>query len=115
MSQRIGTLEAADKAGITYRQIDYWIRTGRIHPAGWKKTRNNVPHFYANREWTGGSGTSTRIDEDELGVLLHMALLTKAGLAVQQAHDAARYMMENHSDYAPLGHGVVIMVREVEP
>jgi DNA-binding transcriptional MerR regulator len=94
MTQRIGTLEAADRAGITYRQIDYWIRCGYI------------------RADQGGSGSRTELDETELGVLLHIGLLIRAGLTLRVAHDAARYLTTEGSEYA-LGHGVVIAIREM--
>lgn len=28
----VSTREAADRAGVTYRQLDYWVRTHRVRP-----------------------------------------------------------------------------------
>jgi hypothetical protein len=89
----VGTLEAADLAGITYRQIGYWIHSGHIHAD------------------TYGSGSRTELPDGELVVLQRMARLTKTGLAVSVAAEAARFMTEKDCRYAPLAGGVVIWIR----
>jgi DNA-binding transcriptional MerR regulator len=94
VTDQVGTLEAADLAGITYRQIGYWIHRGHIHAD------------------SNGSGTRTQLPESELAVLLRMARLTRTGLAVKTAAQAARFMTEKDCRYAPLSGGVVIWIRE---
>jgi hypothetical protein len=114
VSDPVGTLEAADLAGISYRQIGYWIRCGYIATAGSVIVRKEgeIPVKYLNRYGGRGSGTQTRIDEHELAVLLRMARLVHTGLAVSVAAKAARFMTEKDCRYAPLAGGVVIWIRE---
>jgi hypothetical protein len=111
MSQLTGTFDAAEQAGISYRQINYWIRRGLIHPVGWYIRRKDgcvqVDH--------AGSGTHVDLDRHELRVLILMGKFTRAGLALQVAHDAARHMLDHDSEYAPLGHGVVVAIRGETP
>jgi DNA-binding transcriptional MerR regulator len=94
VSDPVGTLEAADLAGISYRQIGYWISCGHI------------------RADSNGSGTRTHLPATELEVLLRMGRLTRTGLAVKTAAKAARFMTEKDCRYAPLPGGVVIWIRE---
>lgn len=57
----------------TYRQLDYWVRRGYLHPVG------GVGHGNP-RDWP----------LSELRVARAMAVLTEAGLTVKAAHDIAR-------------------------
>jgi hypothetical protein len=90
----LGVGEAADHAGITYRQAGYWIRSGHIHVQ------------------TYGSGTFIEIPPRELAVLSRMGRLVRTGLAVNVAAGAARFMTDRELAYAPLAGGVVIWIRE---
>jgi DNA-binding transcriptional MerR regulator len=60
--------------GITYRQLDHWIRRGHLHP-------DNA---------TAGSGIAREWSNDELAVAVRMARLVKAGLSPEHAARAAR-------------------------
>jgi hypothetical protein len=114
MTQRIGTLEAADLAGITYRQIDYWIRTGVIHVVdAWVPRGHRAAVGYVNLNHRGGSGSRTSLDAHELEVLILIAKLVRVGITLRVAHNAARQMVDEGSEYVSLGHGVVVAIREV--
>lgn len=61
--------------GATYRQLDYWSRTGYLHP-------NNV---------LAGSGVARTWPDGELEVARLMAQFVQAGLTVPAAAHAARH------------------------
>lgn len=67
--------------GLTYRQLDYWIRTGRVHVT--------VQHG-ADGDRLTGSGYARDIDEDEVAVVRTMTALTNDGVHVDTAHRVAR-------------------------
>ena len=58
----------AAKAGITYRQFDYWCRSGY------------VPGAYGT-----GSGINRSLTSDQVVYVLRLAKLVKAGFSVQTA------------------------------
>ncbi len=60
--------------GVTYRQLDHWVRRGFLHP------RNPNP----------GSGYTTVWPAEELRVAARMGRLVKAGLVLDVAHRIAR-------------------------
>jgi len=62
-------------ADITYRQLDYWTRTGCVHARG-----DDAP----------GSGFWRVYDDDEYRVITLIARLTKAGVSLDVAATAAR-------------------------
>lgn len=64
--------EVLERTGATYRQLDYWIRAGYLHPLRRR----------------GGEGTgSPRVWPDAE----RMAILACAGLTLPAAHHAARH------------------------
>jgi hypothetical protein len=63
----------AKDCGITYRQMDHWVRLGYLQPG--------EGH---------GSGHARQWTRTELGVARDMGLLVKAGLLPAAAHRAAR-------------------------
>lgn len=65
---------AANPPGMTYRQLDYWIRAGYLHP-----TNPN-----------GGSGSVRHWDDTELAVAAAMARAVRAGLPPPIAARVAR-------------------------
>jgi hypothetical protein len=85
---------AADRAGITYRQLDWWCRQGYVHAP------------------SAGSGYRRTIPGPEMQVLQRMGRLVRTGLAVNVAATAARFMTDRELRYAPLAGGVVIWIRE---
>jgi hypothetical protein len=115
VSAAMGTREAADRAGITYRQIDYWIRRGYIATAGSVIVRKEgeIPVKYLNRYADQrGSGTQTRIDDTELQVLLLMARMSRARFATVEAARLARLSVTGNRSVLPLtaGTGLVLLV-----
>jgi hypothetical protein len=94
MTAALDSYTAADRAGITYRQLDWWCRQGYVHAP------------------SGGSGYRRSIPEHEMQVLQRMGRLVKTGLAVNVAAGAARFMTDRELAYAPLAGGVVIWIRE---
>jgi len=77
-----GLLTSADitfEAGITYRQLDFWIRHRWLQPV---------------REWRGfgrGSGSPRWWSEDELEIARRMGRLTAAGIPPAVAASFARH------------------------
>lgn len=67
---------AADRAGITYRQLDHWIRKGYINGA--------LP----------GSGNPRTINGHEADVVRDMAALVRAGFRPDVAARIARQALE---------------------
>jgi len=62
------------EAGLTYRQVDNWIRLGYLRPV------DSAPGSGYKREWP----------VNELRVATSMAYLVKAGLTLSVAHEVAR-------------------------
>jgi len=71
--------DLARLAGITYRQLDYWTRTGLIHS----------PNTGAN------SGTLRIYPRTEIATACLLAQLLHAGLTRRIAHDIARTLLEH--------------------
>jgi DNA-binding transcriptional MerR regulator len=78
-------------AGITYRQCDYWVRTGLLRP----ECASN------------GSGSRRRWTADEIEVARTMGRLVRAGLPPETAHEVAR----SGDSRCEIGPGVWIEVR----
>ena len=71
----------AATAGITYRQLDFWVRQGYLKP------------LFAPQ----GSGFSRAFSESEVDVARRMARFVAAGVFPEAAHNAAR----NGGELAP--------------
>lgn len=74
--------DIARSVGVTYRQLDYWIRKGFLHARSFDWKDN--PHD------EGGSGFRRELKEGEMAVLELMVRLMKAGLEVNTAASVAR-------------------------
>lgn len=74
MEQGYSTREVADATGASYRQIDYWCRTGLV-----------VPDF---AEATG-SGTRRRFSGEDLALIRDVMGLMARGFRLRQAFDEA--------------------------
>lgn len=77
------------QARITYRQLDYWTRTGRLRAIN-PRPGSGFPHLYP---------------DDEIPVAAHMGALTAAGLGLQAAATTARALARG--DPAHLGPYVI--------
>lgn len=63
-------------AGVTYRQLDYWIRTGRVRPV----------------DGPCGSGNYREFEQAEAAIATRMGVLVRAGLLPDAAEDVARQL-----------------------
>lgn len=63
-----------NEAGISYRQLDMWVRYGYLHPA------TTTGEAFADRVWP----------EDEALIAVEMGRLTRAGFTVRSAASIAR-------------------------
>lgn len=92
----VGTTQAAVEAGISARQLDYWIRCGYVRAVG------------AGR----GSGSRTLLSRRELQVLALTGRLARAGLALDVAAAAARVLSDEPEKPFYLGDGLALSVDE---
>jgi DNA-binding transcriptional MerR regulator len=60
--------QAVDAAGISYRQLDYWVTTGLIQPAVWKRR---------------GSGSARRFSPEDVEALKVVSDLLRYGVTVR--------------------------------
>jgi len=74
----MNSLTAAEQAGITYRQMDHWIRRGYIAAS------------------CPGSGHEREITERQAAIAKHMGELTKAGMKPAAAAQYARDLVNGH-------------------
>ena len=79
----VGVVSAEREAGITYRQLDFWVRRGFLRPVH-----------------DGGTGRSREWTRAELDVARLMGRLTAAGLPLETAHRVAR-SGESRAEIAP--------------
>jgi hypothetical protein len=86
------TLPDLAAIGVTYRQLDYWVRTGRI--------RVDEP--------TPGSGQRRTWPDGELEVAARIGRLLKAGLSLAEAAHVAR---NPHAD-VELAPGVHVRIED---
>ena len=89
MPSPTGFTDAVTRAGVTYRQADYWIRRGWVQ----------VLH-------DGGTGQSREITRGEAEVLRLMGQLTQIGLKPAVAAETARLIQETGA--AVLGDFVIL-------
>jgi DNA-binding transcriptional MerR regulator len=82
--------EVCKVVGISYRQLDYWARTGLVRPS----IRD-----------AGGSGTQRLYSFQDLLQLKVVKNLLDAGIALQQIRKAVEYLKDSKQ---PL-HGVTLM------
>jgi DNA-binding transcriptional MerR regulator len=75
--------EVCRTIGITYRQLDYWARTGLVTPS--------------IRE-AGGSGTQRLYSFQDLVVLKVIKKLTDAGVSLQRVRKSIAYLRQSGHD-----------------
>ena len=88
VNQDVG--EGAPLDGVTYRQLDFWVRRGYLRP------EHEAPGCGGNRKWT----------EEECRVARLMGRLVAAGFTPEIAHRIAR----DGADRVELAHGVIVEV-----
>ena len=90
----------AREAGVTYRQLDYWIRAGYVRPL------DPLP----------GTGTARQWPEEEREVVMTMARLVDAGFTVPAAAVLAREIVEcelGGEAMSLIGDGIILVVEPV--
>lgn len=76
----ITSAEVLDRAGVTYRQLDYWTRAGMLHPTNGDQPGTGNPRFYPT---------------SEIPIACLMRDLLAAGLTPRAAHRAARDLVDH--------------------
>lgn len=93
-------LQACKLAGITYRQLDYWARTGLVRPS------------VADAHGSGSQRSYSYRDILELKVIKH---LLSGGISLQAARRAVEYLRQNlnedlsNADLLVVGQGTVLV------
>lgn len=84
------SVEVAERAGISYRQLDHYLRKG------WVTSRHD-----------GGSGNNRDFTQSEADVIIRAGSLIAIGLAPEQAIEYARLMVEEGSDAIEVGDWII--------
>lgn len=95
--------EVANRAGITYRQLDFWVRSGLVHPhtafTGSASAISDAELAALPEQWrtpaAPGSGTIRQFTDQEAAVIAQMAALVRAGLEHRPAVAMARQLVEH--------------------
>lgn len=88
------------RAGVSYRQVDYWVRQGWIEPRF--RSRKD------DSQQDGGTGYVRDFEDHEQRVLIAMGRLVNAGLKPEVAAIAARSMVDRDEPWARLERGVIV-------
>lgn len=81
-------LDVCDAAGITYRQLDYWIRCEYLHVRGCSGNHRSGQHC-----GTEGSGSFRDFTAQEVEIACRMGGLVRAFIAPAFAAQIARQMV----------------------
>lgn len=76
--EEFSTDEVCQLVGCTFRQLDYWIRTGRVVAVGSGR----------------GSGTQRQLRRHEIDVLVTVLSLIDAGFVLDKAFEYGRQLVE---------------------
>jgi hypothetical protein len=80
--------EVCELAGITYRMLDHWTRTGRVNAHDARTGRPRCPNTPA---WAGGgTGHPRTYSQSETAVVVTAAALIRAGFTPDTALNHAR-------------------------
>lgn len=80
--------------GVTYRQLDYWCRTGRLGD------RHKTDH---------GSGNERHFTAADVMLVAYTATLLQAGFALDAALSVAAQLVEQPSKRVELAAGMVVV------
>lgn len=89
--------DLAGEFGVSFRQLDYWIRKGYLHTAPNEKT---------------GSGYHRIMEDSEVQVAHYMVRLINSGFTVNAAALIARRLVLEDTRETILPDGVVIKMRK---
>lgn len=99
--------DVARSCGVSYRQLDHWIRKGYLHAVSYDWKDRVVP--------SGGSGNRRELKEGEMAVLTLMVRLMKAGFEVHSAAIIARRVILFQLDSIALDGGITISFNKEIP
>jgi len=85
-----------EACGCSYRQIDYWVRTGYLRP----------------ERGRSGSGHWRRWPESEARIAIVMSRLIRCGFAVPDAARIARAFIEQRTRSVRLTDGAMLMLSD---
>jgi DNA-binding transcriptional MerR regulator len=88
------TVEVAERIGCSYRQLDYWIRVGYLHPD----------------DAQAGTGSRRGWSETEIRVAALIFELERAGFRLEVAAEMARARVTSDTVTFRPGRGVVVDV-----
>lgn len=83
----IGAHELTIKAGITYRQLDFWTRSGLL-----QADRPTVPDI-RQQHGSVGSGYPRTYSTEQARICIAMARLVRAGINPREARPMAEQML----------------------
>jgi DNA-binding transcriptional MerR regulator len=92
------SLELAQAAGISYRQLDWWVRRKWLHPTGGK-----------------GSGRQREFDEEEVAIALTAGQLLKLGFVPERAVRYARELQSSGTQSIDLDGWVLVRTASADP
>lgn len=75
------TAQAARLSGLSYRQLDYYVREGVVAPSLRSTTPHGTPLW---GDTAGGSGTARRWSAHDVGVLHVLAMLRASGVGLDR-------------------------------
>lgn len=96
--------DAVERAGVSYRQADFWIRSGYVTTL--TTTRNGNTDELMLAKDVAGAGYARVLNDEQAQTLVLMGRLTRAGLSPALAADVARRMTAE--GYVELGEGLAI-------
>lgn len=91
------TTSLAEKIGVTYRELDYWVREGFVKPTPVDGESRRAP----------GTGKSRIWDERDADVALWFARLVRNGMRPGKVGSTARDLSEGRAVY--LSGGITVM------
>lgn len=90
------TLEVCEKADISYRQLDYWVRKGLV----------------SLRSPGSGTGTSRDFTHKEAAIVIRAGALLKLGIKPEPAVEYARLMIEQNCDAVEVNGWIIGLAEE---
>jgi hypothetical protein len=97
--ERTNIHDVLKRAGITYRQLDYWIGNGWIQPSREPSKRGSI-----------GSGVPRIWPDDEIRVAIIMGRIVNAGLAPAVAAVVARRIIGDRNPTVEIAPDITISV-----
>lgn len=103
MTEPTRLVDIPDILGITYRQADYWTRTGLIGSRLISQNTGAEAHPRFRENGYCGTGMVKVIDADELEVMTLMSDLIKAGMLPKPAAALSRRLLDEPCGEVTIG------------